>query len=283
MGTQTITAAQYVAQWIHNEYSECVICNSPLGQESKDYGFPFCHECRMCKKCGKPLDHTEAKEAWRTYLLILDPTEQETPNPEHARSEVIHSYCRILDPDATITIKRSDWEILNVLRLAITPDLELSDVTNENQAIITYSKFLQINKMDHEMLLIHGRMLEACAAQAKIALSQNAEHRNEIQAQRKKKFDKIEKDRQASLKAAAKEAPAKEPSSRENKRVAVETFMEVFGLSDYASAKTLFNERQKFIDAQIKYGMTEVVARETVNAMLVSQGRLNAPKEGKQE
>jgi hypothetical protein len=33
-------------------WTSCQICKKPLGQESRDLGYPLCHTCRKCASCG---------------------------------------------------------------------------------------------------------------------------------------------------------------------------------------------------------------------------------------
>jgi hypothetical protein len=45
-------------------FQSCQICKRPLGQESKDLGYPLCHNCRKCSHCG-----TETTPAESLYCI----------------------------------------------------------------------------------------------------------------------------------------------------------------------------------------------------------------------
>lgn len=254
-----------------DEIKECIICSKPLGQESRDLGFPTCHNHRTCVKCELPLNAHEVK-------LCHKRVQEDEESID--KLILIHSRCLILERriessanltesssnDPTLTIKQSEYDLLNMIRLMVTPNVELSDVTNENNACSQNQRL--IANMNFEEKILHLKMMEACAAACSISLRTTKEYRKEAFKEREERQKKqAEKQRLTSSKPVGKSVEDKE-------EVLLGTFMELHGLTERKSAQKIMKDTWKAIRQMTEIGIPEPLARENIIKGLVKQGIL---------
>jgi hypothetical protein len=244
-------------------FSECIVCSKPLGQDSKDSGFRTCHAHRACTKCGDPLQAREIQ--WCHDRLIEDNLPIEALQLIHARCEIASRQIT-QDQDATLSIKQSEYDLLNISRLMTWPDVNLNDTTNENNAYIQSQRL--ISGMSFDQITQHLKMLEACVASVSIALRTSKDYRKDAFKERD----------EASKKRADKE---KLTSSRPTKNVvddpqelALGTFMELHGLTERKVAMQIQRDYEKSIKGFMAVGVKELDARKLVIDTMVKQGRL---------
>lgn len=258
-------------------YAECVICKTPLGAESKDYGFPFCHTCRKCQRCGSELNYSEARGVLKDYdeSLIDRETQSKEPfNSEHCLTEVIHPFCRVLDPNAKEVVKRSELHLLNLLRLAITPVMDKDDKTNEDDAQIHMREYLQWNKMSHDEMFVSCKKLAACASLVKELMIKSPGYRDEIITERRAKLEKADRERAKSINAAPKVNEPKEPSKKALREEAFNNFCAKWKLIDSAESAATFKLFADFVKGSMKAGMPQDVSEALAEAALLKQGRI---------
>ena len=244
--------------------SECVLCQKPLGQESKDLGYLTCKDHRSCLKCHEPLNAQEVKWCYDTYNeLVSDGCETATLDLIHPRCVVVER--PTLDKDPTLAIKQSEFDFLNLIRLSVIPDISLSLTTNENNAMIQSSKL--IKDWDFDKTYAHLKMLEACVAQVSIAVSQNKEQRKKLEEHRDK-----EQKKKAQKEALTSSRPVTK-SADDIKEEQLGLFMQNFGFKSRKTALTQWALREKSVKGFVACGIAEVEARKLVDATLLENVR----------
>jgi hypothetical protein len=243
------------------EFTECLVCNTPLGQESRDLDFRVCHEHRKCIKCS--LDVTP-KEVRLAYDIVL---ENQGTIPQDL--EIEHARCKILnhptiEKDPTLSIKQTEYDLLNLIRLMVTPDLQLSSVTNENNAMI-YSSRLVVD-MTFDEKLLHMKMLQACVANVSIAVRQDPKYRKDALVEREKKH--LE---QAKQEQKTSQRPQGKSATDENE-VYLAEFMRRFSIVDRKVAMKIKRDRDKAINALTELGIPLDLASKSVDADLCKRG-----------
>lgn len=248
---------------LKSEFSECIICGKPLGQDSKDARHRTCHDHRACIKCNLPLHPREIQLAHDR--VIEDSADIST-------IQLIHTRCEVVDKpaaqDSVLSIKQSEYDFLNMLRLMCTPNRELSGVTNENNAMIQSSRL--IADMDFDSRLLHLKMMEACVAQVSIALRTDKSYRKEAFKEREEREKKLaEKQKLVSSSPKPPKVAAVDPEE-----IALGTFMELHGLTERKTAQSAMRDMWKAVKGLTACGIPEPMARENVVKQMVLQGRL---------
>jgi hypothetical protein len=163
-------------------------------------------------------------------------------------------------PDATITIKQSEFDFLNLCRLAIIPNPDLNIRSNEIVAE-GYGRQL-IEKMDFEQLQKHLRMMEACAAQSRNILIANPKQRKELAAIRE-----AERKEYAKTEAATSSRPTGKKSN-DLEEVQLAHFMELHEVKERTVGLKLMHQLNKAVRDLVKAGFAEPTARETALNMM---------------
>lgn len=177
------------------EITECVIsgCAKPLGQESRDLGYPVCHEHRKCAKCGRDCQVVEVEACWRFEAAANG--EKEYVLKPHA---VRHARCRVLEHKAL----SDDIELMNLARLLLWPDPSLSRTTLQHTTTCQFNSLVPL--LNHDQLLLMIDQMEAVAAAGRLALGKNKRVVEEqINEREKHKAEKAIKERTESLRTPA--------------------------------------------------------------------------------
>lgn len=275
----------------YQSISECLICNKPLGQDSKDSGFIFCHEHITCTQCSAPLSSAEQKNAYDRFLESLDFKEGETEETvSHELVERLHARCLVLSRQPKIEVNQVELDFLNNLRLLINlpePNLEVSIVTNENSAAI-YSRQV-IRSMSLEQMRMHLAMIESVAASVRNAINLHANYKKEDDARFNKarftaptiKTPKHTESETVQGTSSTSVLPNKITQTREE---ALVRFMQVWQLSDKTKAKTLFSNREKVRKTFMEgLKLPDKLALEKANEIMVKGNPELLRKEGQEE
>src|ERR1035437_7576469 len=249
----------------------CIVptCAAPLGQESKDLGFIVCHEHRICPICSLPMQPHEIKIAYDAACASNDGLNNDSLDLKHPRCS-IHSPKHSLTDDPTLAVKQSHYDWLNAIRLSILPSDDLSQLTNENNAMIQSTKL--ISTMDWDEKYMHLKMLEACVANVNLALGQDKkELKRKADAREEKAFAKAKQQASTSSRPVTKAAD-------DSQELHLATFMEMFSLKERSTALKLMRDRDKAIQGFVKIGIAEPIAREMCNKDLAKRGLLTLPK-----
>lgn len=249
---------------------ECAICQKPLGSESRDLQYRVCHEHRKCVRCMDDLYPREIELCWAR--LIEESTEIEKPIGEcleHFRP--IHPRCEAVErasanPDPTLSIKQSEYDFLNLLRLALIGDPELSVETNENNAMMASERL--IKDMDWDATYLHLKKLEACIAVVSIAVAPTRKELKAHIAERESHRARVAKKEEAT----SSRPVGKKPD--EASEVLLAEFMRLNNIQSREAAKKLKRDRDKAILALTSLGIPEGVAQSSVDADLAKRGLL---------
>jgi hypothetical protein len=252
-----------------NEYSTCIFpsCTTPLGHDSKMEGFRTCHEHRACSFCNMPLSASEI-----AYCHDVSLEKDESLDLKHPRCSAINHPS--LNEDPTLSIKQSEYDYLNLIRLCGFPNLDLSVVTNENNAMIYETRLLEA--MSFEQKLIHLKMLEACVAQAGLAVRQDSSYRKNALEEREKVHQKRAKNEQL----VSSKSPAKslESALEDPIELAVGLFMQEHDLKERKVAMQLWKEREKSVKLIMSVAKgdskMEQAIREQVTLEMIKKERL---------
>lgn len=277
----------------YQSISECLICNKPLGSDSRDSGYVFCHDCSKCTQCGERLSAAEQKNAYDRFLESLDFKEGETEdNVSKDNVERLHAQCLVLTKKPVTEVTQVELDFLNNLRLLINapePNLDVSIVTNENSAEI-YSRQL-IRTMTIDQMRVKLAMIEAVAASVRNAINLHANYKKEDDA----RFNKVRF-------TAPTVGKPKTPLSTENGTIegssttpilphkttqtreeALVRFTQVWGIEDKVQAKTLFSNREKARKAFLDLKMDPKLALEKANEVMLRGNPSLLKKEGEIE
>ena len=247
-----------------HDTTQCQICQKPLGQESRDQGFSVCHAHRVCVMCDKTLLAPEV-------ALCL---KRASESSDGAPYEPIHPRCQVRlsrPTDPTLSIKQSDFDFLNLLRLMVVPNPNLSDITNCQNAMIQSDRLREflISQMDWDGVYSHLKMLEACVAAVSIAIKQD-----HSQLKKRSEAREAEKAKVAAREARTSSRPTSTPTTDPGE-LQLATFMELHAIAERKTALKLMRDKNKAVAAWIKAGVPEKMALEMVTKNLIEQGRLS--------
>lgn len=247
------------------EFTTCIVCQKPLGADSRDAAMRLCHEHRKCSKCEKPLN---AREQQLCHDRVIE------DNAPIESLEVIHPRCEALthptfEQDPTRSIKQSEYDYLNMVRLPM-PDIQLSVTTNENNGMI-YCNRLVVD-MTFEEKLLFERILQAALAQCQIAVHTDPKFKKDALKEREAKHAK-----EAKKEALTSSRPVtKSPDDIEEQRIGA--FMLKYGLTDRKTTLSILRDRDRAIQGFTRNHIDTIQAIDLVEKMMVKSGRLPAPQ-----
>lgn len=251
----------------------CLICERTLGGESREMGYPVCHDHRKCKVCGEDIPAHEARNCVALYnRKFLDAREGELEQPTaktYEHLEMMHARCRpadVIKRGDTITISQEEYDYLNAVRLCFIPDLDLNKVSNENITMNNTPRL--IVNMNHDQRLVCIEKMHAFIAQTQIAISQSGEKRT--LADREK-----EHAAKAKREAITSSRPTNK-SSEDSQELQLGSFMELHGLTERKVALGIMKDMNNAIKQFTKHpqNLPEPIARKMAIDILKSSGRL---------
>src|SRR5438552_14861121 len=142
--------------------SECLVCQKPLGQETKDLDYRVCLDHRTCGACGKELNPSQVHLAQARAF-----EESETLTVEHLlhpRCIIANGHFASVGSDPLLSIRQSTFNILNSARLMLEPNMDLTIIGNENASLTAaneYCKNLLTGEETFDILYYHEKKLEA--------------------------------------------------------------------------------------------------------------------------
>lgn len=235
---------------------ECLTCSKPLGQDSKDLGIRFCHEHRKCSKCSGDLSAKELDwclnhsiEDYPIEITVKDFLQLYKEKDPSAILTIVHPRCsaiehKTMDQDPTLTIKKSEYDYLNLIRLSFVPNPDLGLTTNENNAMIGCTQL--IGQMDFDQKLLFIRMMEACAAQASIAVKQDPKWRKDALTVRENQRQK-----QAEQEKKTSARPFSKPAT-DTEELLLAKFMEDHGVTERKVAMKIRAQIEKAVESMCK-------------------------------
>ena len=228
--------------------STCLLCSHPLGQDSKDAGWLTCKEHRACAICDKPLQPVDTSMAYQKYEEDLAKDPSSSIDLIHPRCAIVSNRLATLDSDPTLSLKQSTYNYLNAARLMVDPDMNLSILTNENNAMIRCTEF--IHTLDFDKLYATLKMMEACVATVNLALAQDKKKLKERAGLRDaEEFKRAMKEAKTSSRPVAEKIDSDE--------IALGSFMEAYGIKDRKTALRIKKDRDRAINELVKLGMPE--------------------------
>jgi hypothetical protein len=254
--------------------SSCLVCDKPLGQESKDGDWRTCHEHRKCQVCGELLSRIEIHLAHASAQdEALADGNQDTPFKDLMLRFLAHARCQLgtdrrktADQDPLVLVRQSYLDWLNAFRLFCQPQMELSQDTNEKQADLACIPLI-LNMTQDEKFMFLCRM-ESGAAHVGLACKADKKAIKErMDAYEAKKFKEAQKQ------ALTSGRPNGKPVDDE-KEVLIGQFMQRNGIKDRSVAFKLWKEREKSIQSMMSIGMDSKIAHEAVDKILREQGRI---------
>ncbi len=245
------------------EYTECLICKKTLGADSREAGFMFCHDHRKCSICDGELNSNEARWCLKSYLEKYEKLDfKEGEAIDYSVITIVHPRCKAINH--TVSISDSELDYLNLCRLLVTPNTDLSAVSNENIAMNASARLLK--DMNHEQKLLHITMMQACIAQAQIIVKQDKEYKKDGLAEREKKhFDKARREAITSTRPATK-------TSEDSEELQLGHFMELHEITERKLGLEYMKKYNNGVKQFLKIGMAEQVARDMSIKALIDGG-----------
>jgi hypothetical protein len=251
-------------QLIRQEYKECLVCAKTLGHDTRESGLMFCHEHNACSSCKEPVNLREALWCLERYHKLLEPGQE----PAYIDMDIIHIRCaglaQTIKIEREVPVSSLELDYLNMIRLSVIPDMELSLITNENNARLQSTRL--VSEMDFEQKSLHLKMLEACVAQTQIAIQQDPKRRKDALAEREKRhFDKARKEALTSSRPTTKAVD-------DSEEIALGQFMSDHGLLERKAALKIFKQRNNSIDMLTKFGGSKEAIAIAIDADLLKTG-----------
>jgi hypothetical protein len=167
----------------------------------------------------------------------LDDKEGELENPNYTLIDVECIRCKAISHEPTITIKQSEYDYLNLIRLMVTPNMELSAESNEKIAWNSTCRFIQ--NMDMEQKGIHLAMMQNIVAQLCVAVTQDPKwSKNVLKDREKKRFDQSKQEAITSSRPPSK-------TIIDTQEIELGQFMKTFGLKERKPAMKLLGQIKK--------------------------------------
>jgi hypothetical protein len=258
------------------KYTECVICQKTLGDDSRSEGQLFCHEHRLCKYCSTEITVQESRICFNKFEERLEGEERKAPDYSLIDVECIR--CKAIRHEPTIAIRQSEYDYLNLIRLMIIPDMNLSVITNENNAWIQSARLIQ--NMSLEQKLVHLSMMQSLVGQLEVAVRQDPDWRKDALKDREDKVRRSKPQQEVKHKSTSELEP---PPTRRTVQVKEEhkedefnldKFMKDYGLSEREPAKKLFSQIKAAIKGWVRVGSAPELAEKQVIDGLVKSGVL---------
>lgn len=227
--------------------SECLSCGRPLGAESKENNWEYCHTCRsskICSKCG---------------LLGGPVSQQDMQFCLDNELPLTHSRCLILDNTLTPGVLPIQGEIdhLNLCRLMIWPTTELSETGNMYAAEQVADKLLI--KMTGEEQYLFMRRVQAIAARASLIIKKDSPAiKEEMTKRASKAFEAAKKQAETSSRPVGTRAD-------DDYEVVLAALMLKFGIKDRKLGIKKMQARDKAIASFTKHGMSTEDAAQVVD------------------
>lgn len=233
-----------------------VNCKNVLGNESRELGYYLCHEHRKCSKCSQELrpEHTK---------LWFEMQSESTDNIDVTHPRCSVTYRPTMNDDPSQSIKQSEYDYLNMIRLSVEPDKNLSEETNENNSLIHTGRF--VDQMDWDSRYLYMKKLEACLARVQISLNCDKKKIKErLDAREQVKFE------EAKVQSRVSSKPVSIPVTDENE-ILLAAFMERNGITDRKTAIKKARERQKLIEHLTKSGFPLTEATRMIDLEMEQQ------------
>ena len=250
------------------EFTECVICQKPLGQDSRNLGYSLCHEHRKCIYCEKDISPAENITCLKALRERRSALSNGTP-PDYSEITVTHASCWIQNQrkidDPEITVRQSTYDFANLCRLAIIPELELNAKTNRENAEVEGHKLVQ--NMDYLEKTMFIERLEAIASFQRMLLKQDPKFNKELLELREKQKASV-----ARVEASTSARPQPKVRAQD---VQLAHFMEIYNIKEAEVGKKLLVQFNKAIqDLQNRSGFDEPTAREMVARVMKLQRKV---------
>lgn len=174
------------------ERIECKRCKAPLGKESRDQGYHFCHKCRICTVCNHAVSPSESASAL---------TDTETMCIRCMPSPPFHSENNEVTPE--------HLEYLNMYRLMMVPDIELSEQSNSQIACNTFNQWITRVEPTADVMVLMLTKLESVLAEChRVMATSKIKGKIQITARDAKKYNEAlqEREQPTAPKAVNKEA-----------------------------------------------------------------------------
>lgn len=249
-----------------NQPTECIICAKPLGSDSRNEGYYFCHEHRKCTVCTEILTAHEAKWCYDKYV---EESKEESIKIDLTKVEPIHARCYILRHRGDVTkisITQTEFDYLNLIRLMIEPDLDIDRVGNENAAYEKSARF--IANMSFEQQQLHLSRIQACVAQVQNAINLNPLKKKEsLNEREKEKFTRAKREALTSSRPDNK-------TPEDSEELQLGHFMELHGLTERKTALDYMKRQNKQVRKLLNDRVceTEKDALAMVTGMMIAGG-----------
>lgn len=265
------------------EYTQCLICEKPLGHDSRSEGYMFCHSHRICSVCDAPLSPPQLRLCLKQYLESLEGQEDEKADRLDYNNVVItHPFCQLpltkFNGQATVTqdgfqnisFSQSDIDLLNLIRLTCSPDPELSQITNENLAMDKAEVLLK-NKDLEKKILFEVRM-EAVLSMIKIVIRKDPKFRKNYLEEREKEFKSTKSPKEPQ---DIKDFKSVKEIKQYSEKVSLEAMIELHGLNPENRSENIkiYENRIKTIKTLMaKMNLSEPIAQEMCDKSLIQSG-----------
>lgn len=196
----------------------CHICEQPIGKFRIQAGnHDVCVECGNCAECGEQVTISEINWAIKHSVRVM------------------HARCRIrVAPQTMIPVSAQELELLNLCRLIVCPDSDLSVETNQLRAKTAHTQLWE--NMSMEKKFLHTQMMEAIYSSCYVALKKDPK---EIALTKLEKAQRV----------------AEETSKIREKDIKIQR-------SSLPSEKKKMNAQEQFLAGMLKSGVTKPMAIE---------------------
>lgn len=234
----------------------CTTCAKPLGSDSKDFNLDliteyqkaYCPTCRLCASCNKPLAAPELKFCIENNYPL-----------QHAR-------CMSLSHDKLPLTQEVTF--LNLARLLILPNREISEVGNEYEAEQAVDKLILFHNMDLESQFLSMRKMMAAAARISLVLKKDKDAiKTEMAKRATKQLEVAKQEAKTSSRPPGKPADASYETTLAN-------FMQREGITDRKLGIKKLTLREKAIDSYCKFGISVEDAAKIVDQKMESDRRV---------
>lgn len=162
------------------QITNCLICQSPLGHDSKSQGYPTCLKHRHCTICKKQINPVE---------LSLIVTPELVLEMADATELLCHSRCHTSESVSSSVITGRDLLLCNIARLLLEPNMGCKLETNIESAQLLVTQFL--HEKEHLETFMVLRVMEGCVARISsiVAKKDNTKIKAQLEEVRKERVE----------------------------------------------------------------------------------------------
>lgn len=230
---------------VSDNYKKCHGCENLLqwAPQQTNLYTQYCSDCKMCSVCGEQINSDDLAYCVKYKI-------------QHSHLQCIAPEIRDEIENRKVTITEKHLEYLNIVRLMIEPNTELSPAANQSEAEWRTQQFITGMSLEQKFLFL--KRVESIAATCSILLKKDRRNIEiEISAKEREKY----------LAATSKQDSASRKDQHGSNR------LDASGKKSGTTGRTKLSGRDKAINALTSVGVPYEQAALAVDSQMAASGQ----------